>query len=516
MCPRVREIPTAFQPNIRYNSRTAPEMSDGVQQPRARILCVDDTEAQRYAVSRILRKAGFEVLETSTGEQALEMMSSRPDLVVLDVNLPDISGLDVCRIIKSREASARTPVLQVSATHVNTRARVEGLEGGADAYLVQPIDAAELIATIHALLRMKQAEEALWESQQQYRAFFEANPLSCLVFDVSDLKILAVNEAAIQEYGYSREQFTTMTLREIVAPDDLALFDKLLPPTSPQPRPGRVWKHRTRSGGVIDVEMICAALRLNERNAQLAIIQNVTDKLNRQAAEQQKIIQRLLLDRTLHVQEDERRRIARELHDEAGQLLTSLLVGLRSLSDARNLNLAKKQAKAMRGIASNAIAELSRLARGLHSSVLDDLGLEAAIRRYLDEFSVTHKIACKLDFESSALPAFNPLALDNDAQLNIYRIIQEALTNVARHSRASRVLINFKKDVSDLLITITDNGRGLSETERQSHKSRRLGIEGMRERAAILGGDLQIVSKPRHGLKVLVRVPVRTRYREVS
>jgi PAS domain S-box-containing protein len=479
-------------------------MLDTVQKSRGRILCVDDTEAQRYAVSRILRNAGFDVVEASTGEQALEMMGSSPDLVVLDVNLPDISGLDVCRIIKSRETSARTPVLQVSATHVNTRARVEGLEGGADAYLIQPVDAEELTATIHALLRVKQAEEALWESQQQYRSFFEATPLSCLVFDVSDLKILAVNEAAIHEYGYSRERFTGMTLREIVAPEDLPLFDKLLPPTSAPLRPGRTWKHRTRNAGFIDVEMTWAALRLNERNARLVIIQNVTEKLSRQAAAQEKIVQRLLLDRTLHVQEDERLRIARELHDEAGQLLTSLLVGLRSLSDASSLRVAKKQAKALREIASKAIAELSRLARGLHSSVLDDLGLETAIRRYLDEFSATHKIASSLDFESGA-----PLALSNDAQLNIYRIVQEALTNVARHAQASSVQINFRKEESDLLITIADNGKGLSQTERQAGRSRHLGIESMRERAAILGGDLQIVSEPQQGLKVFVRVPLR-------
>jgi signal transduction histidine kinase len=249
--------------------------------------------------------------------------------------------------------------------------------------------------------------------------------------------------------------------------------------------------------------MTWAALRLNERNAQLVILQNVSERLSREAAEQEKIVQRLLLDRTLHVQEDERRRIARELHDEAGQLLTSLLVGLRSLSDARQLSAAKKQAKAMREIASKAIAELSRLARGLHSSVLDDLGLEEAIRRYLDDFSATHKIPSTLDFDSDA-----PLSLSNHAQLNIYRIVQEALTNVARHSQATRVQIDFKKDQRDLLITIRDNGRGFSQSESQAARSRHLGIESMRERAVILGGDLQVVSEPQHGLGVLVRVPL--------
>lgn len=479
-------------------------MSEAMEKTAGRILCVDDTEAQRYAVSRILRNAGFNVLEASSGYQALQMMESRPDLVVLDVNLPDISGLDVCRRIKSNEITARTPVLQVSATLVNTQARVEGLEGGADAYLVQPIDAEELAATIRALLRVKHAEDALWESQQQYRSFFEANPLSCLVFDVSDLKILAVNEAAIREYGYSREKFTRMTLREIIAPNDLPLFDKVLPPTSIASRRGRIWKHKTRNAGLIDVEMTWAPLRMNERNAQLVIMQNVTEKLNRQAAEQQKLVQRLLLDRTLHIQEEERRRIARELHDEAGQLLTSLLVGLRSLSDSRTLALAKKQAQGMREIASRAIDELSRLAQGLHASVLDDLGLEAAIRRHLDDFAATHKIICALDFDDDSASTLN-----EHAQLNIYRIVQEALTNIARHSQASRVKVQFKKDETDLVIVIADNGRGLPTSDQQTVHARRLGIENMRERAAILAGNLQINSEPQKGLELIVRVPLR-------
>ena len=173
-------------------------MSDATEKIEGTILCADDTEAQRYAVSRVLRRAGFRVIEARTGREALELSCSGPDLIVLDVNLPDINGIEVCRQIKSNESTSRTPVLQVSATLVSTEARVAGLEGGADAYLVQPIDPDELTATIRALLRIRRADEALWQSQMQYRSFFEANPLPCFVFDSHDLAILAVNTAAVQ------------------------------------------------------------------------------------------------------------------------------------------------------------------------------------------------------------------------------------------------------------------------------------------------------------------------------
>jgi len=115
-------------------------MSPPTPKPEGTILYVDDTEAQRYAVSRVLRNAGFHVLEARTGQQALDMSNPSPDVIILDVNLPDISGIEVCKRLKAGESTARTPIMQVSATAVSTEARVAGLEGGADAYLTQPIE----------------------------------------------------------------------------------------------------------------------------------------------------------------------------------------------------------------------------------------------------------------------------------------------------------------------------------------------------------------------------------------
>ena len=477
-------------------------MSETAPKPEATILYADDTEAQRYAVSRVLRRAGFDVVEAGTGRQALEMMSANPDLVVLDVNLPDISGLEVCRRLKSTEATSRTPVLQVSATFVNTEARVAGLEGGADAYLVQPIAPEELIATIRALLRVRRAEEQLWESQQQYRLFFESNPLACWVFDFSDLRILAVNAAAVEQYGYSREDFMSLTLRDIPAPEELQSVLELLPKNGLPTAPSRIWKHRTRSGKLVQVEMIVAPLRLNNREAGLAIVRDMTVKLELQAAEQKEELRRLLLERVLQIQESERQRIARELHDEAGQLLTSLLVGLRTLSDVRRLADAKAQAKRLRQIASNAINEIGRLARGLHSTILDDLGLETAIRRYTDEFSQAHGISVDVDFGDAEFSAFA-----NHEQNNLYRIVQEALTNVARHARAHKVGITFSANQSRLCVKIQDDGRGFSLDA--ATDSSHLGIEGMRQRAMMIGGTLDVTTEARGGVTVNLLVPLR-------
>ncbi len=476
-------------------------MTEPAENWESTILYADDTEAQRYAVSRVLRKAGFRVLEAHTGRQALEMGASSPDLVILDVNLPDISGLEVCRRMKTEQATARTPILQVSATSVSTEARVAGLEGGADAYLTQPIEPQELIATVRALLRVRIADEQLWKSQLQYRAFFEANPLPCCVFDTADLTILTVNAAAIQHYEYTREEFTAMTLRDLLVPGEQAAFLKALSEANSSKSSLRTWKHTTKDGRTIDVEMIWAPLELNGKNVRLAIVQDITEKLALQAAQHQEEVRRLLLERALQVQEDERRRIARELHDEAGQLMTSLLVGLRTLNDVRKLADAKQQAKRLREIASNAINELGRLARGLHSSVLDDLGIETALRRFVDEFAKTQGIRVNLEM-AAQFSGFN-----RDEQINLVRIVQEALTNVARHAHAQNVQITFKSSPAELEVTVRDDGRGFSSLA--SGPNRHLGVEGMRQRAASLGGTLQITSPADGGAEVRLQIPHR-------
>ena len=127
----------------------------------ALILNVDDDEASRYAKSRILRAAGFQVVEAGTGTDALRLVHERsPGLVLLDVKLPDISGREVCARLKSDAATSQVLVLQTSASHIDMRNRVASLDAGADGYLVEPIEPEELVAIVRSLMRLREAESA--------------------------------------------------------------------------------------------------------------------------------------------------------------------------------------------------------------------------------------------------------------------------------------------------------------------------------------------------------------------
>ena len=148
-----------------------------MNQPReSKILLVNDDEIGRYAIGRVLRQAGFEVIEAATGGEGLELLSTRPDLVLLDVNLPDISGFEISRRIKSDPETAHIPVLHVSATFIDAESQVRGLESGADGYLTYPLEPPVLIATVRAHLRLREAEverQRLVEELRQLNAELE-------------------------------------------------------------------------------------------------------------------------------------------------------------------------------------------------------------------------------------------------------------------------------------------------------------------------------------------------------
>ena len=140
------------------------------------LLIVDDDPASRYATVRQLRSAGFRAREASTGNEALEAIDDTISAMVLDVHLPDIDGFELCRIVHSRPATARLPILHLSAAFVTDEDKVRGLDSGADAYLTRPVEPAVLVATVQALVRTRVAEQAMRSSEIKFRAIYSQAP----------------------------------------------------------------------------------------------------------------------------------------------------------------------------------------------------------------------------------------------------------------------------------------------------------------------------------------------------
>jgi len=380
----------------------------------SKILTVDDNDAMRYSLVRSLKDAGYNVIEARTGKEALAMAADAPDLITLDVNLPDMSGFQVCRQLKSDPQTSSIPILHVSSTFVDPEYRVRGLDGGADAYLSEPIDRAELVATIGALLRLKTAENRV----RQQAAEAEA----------------------------ARKDLATL---------NASLEDKI-----------------------------------TERTAELKVANEGLRELSA---------------RLLKMRDEERRRLARELHDSVGQLLAAITMNLDLIGrESSKLSPFSVQALTDNGTMVREVMQSIRtISHLLHPPLLDEAGLPSALQWYVDEFSKRSGIKVHLDCEDSLE------RLPSEMETAIFRIVQECLGNVHRHSESQTASIRLEIAGDRAYVEVSDRGKGIPPDLQEKLKSRGhlgVGLRGIRERIAQFGGELQIQSNE-EGTVVSATIP---------
>jgi signal transduction histidine kinase len=211
-----------------------------------------------------------------------------------------------------------------------------------------------------------------------------------------------------------------------------------------------------------------------------------------------------LLRRLVTAQEEERRRISRELHDQTGQHLTALLLGLKTLNKQSGNGSASlhKWLLQLQNLTERLVDEAHHLAWELRPAALDDLGLETALANYVEKWSERSSIS--LDFHSG----LSKLRLPTPIETAVFRIVQEALTNVLKHAQADRVSVMLEYRNDELLVIVEDNGRGFQPEAPMTEKERDgLGLVGIRERVALVGGTLNIESEPGSGTTLVIRIP---------
>lgn len=210
-----------------------------------------------------------------------------------------------------------------------------------------------------------------------------------------------------------------------------------------------------------------------------------------------------LLNKVVAAQEEERRRISRELHDETGQSLTSLLLQLKVLERTDDIETTRQRVRELRDLTAQTLEEVRRLSLDLRPAALDDLGLVAALEWYVSEYS--RKVGIKTDFQAEDLDG---VRLPREAEATVYRVVQEALSNIARHSRATRVWVEIRREAELLRVSVRDNGQGFNLEETLQSTSRGLGLLGMQERMELIGGTLRLTSHPGEGTRVYAQVNV--------
>ncbi|MDF2440344.1 MAG: two-component system, chemotaxis family, CheB/CheR fusion protein [Abditibacteriota bacterium] len=274
---------------------------------------------------------------------------------------------------------------------------------------------------------------------------------------------------------------------------------------------GEEMKFPLIDGTMLQLSVSAAPLRdaSGEIIAAITTLQDIRDLKQAEQVRQQ------LLQRLVTAQEEERRRISRELHDQMGQQLTALLMGLTSVSEMEKVATSEEAStrlKNLHSVTTQLMSQMHRLAWELRPATLDNLGLEATLEQFAEEWSQSTEI--KVDFICRGLTKGQRLPAHLETTL--YRIVQEALTNVQRHAGPSRVSVLIERDKDSIVAIVEDNGHGFAPNERQKLMARdpaanRLGLVGMQERIDLVGGTLTIESIPGAGTTIYARVPMERR-----
>jgi signal transduction histidine kinase len=256
-------------------------------------------------------------------------------------------------------------------------------------------------------------------------------------------------------------------------------------------------------GTEFPIEASISHVRSGDQELLTVILRDITDRAKAERALRRAHDELRELSQAMHeVRESERTRIARELHDELGQALTALkmdvdLLGSSIPGDRSDL---VERTDAMRGLLDSTVATTRRISADLRPLVLDDLGLGAAAEWLAQSFSQRTQIPCDLQVDSSCAQLGEPHASA------LFRIMQESLTNVAKHARAHRVAVRLERSGDDAVLTVSDDGVGMDPAARPN--SRSFGLRGIGERVMLLGGEVQIASRPQTGTTIVARIPL--------
>jgi len=372
------------------------------------LLVIDDRADNRIVLQSVIEEflPDCKVLTVPNAKQGLETLrTTAVEAALIDLQMQDIDGIELCRKLKENSVTARIPVALITSHSVGHDTRAKGLEAGADDFISRPINNLELIARIRVLLRIKRSEDAL---------------------------------------------------RRVNA----------------------------------DLEQRVAA----------------------RTKDLQKSVERLetLSRKVLMAQEEERARVSRELHDELGQILAAARYELSYLQKTQEDSLESSRLDFTNTVnmIERAAGELRRVCQGLRPPLIDTLGLEPSIETLMNEFAERTDIKIKTDIQLDEIEE----KISSDIALCTYRILQESLNNIVRHSKASRVFVSVYVEAGDLHLCVRDNGKGFDLSGIDSTKG--CGISGMRERAWLVNGELAIIAAPLAGARVTLRVPLKTSFEE--
>lgn len=457
-----------------------------------RLLIVDDDPSIRGLVRKVLKREGHAVDEADGVADALHCLkSSEIDVALIDLEMPEHNGLELLDAIRA-ESLTTVPVLLTGTTDVG--AAVSGMKRGAFDYVAKPVNLDSLRWTVsravgaaHAHRRGKMLERIA----SDWTATFDACPELLMVIDAEG-RILRANASVARLVQLPAEDLIGRGVTNLF-PEDLG--QAIMASRTATGEPGAAVKLFDAALGahfLLNVNPI----RTDGTAPGLIVVAHDVSEFVAMQAESARLFRRLIT-----AEDDERARMARELHDGIGQSLVSISMGLSIVTQFPDAEGSRRRVEELSRLAVECLDECRRMAHGFHPAALGDHGLSAALTRLTQTFTSLHGIQAEL-----ILPGGPVDRLPNDVASSLYRIVQEALANVAKHSRAKTVDILLEAADRIIHVSISDDGVGFTAAATDPAEDG-IGLCAMRDRALMFGGSFTVHSTPGQGTTIEVRVP---------
>jgi PAS domain S-box-containing protein len=350
-----------------------------------------------------------------------------------------------------------------------------------------------IIGAMNDITLEKEAEKELKRSEHQYRLLYEQSPLPMYIFNKDTFKFISVNEALIDLFGYSEAEFLEMTIFELFLEDEQKqIRDEASKNLKHSHSSFEVWRQKTKGGATLYCEISGSDIYYKGNQQRLVLTLDIT--------EQRKADERAI-KAIVEGEERERHRIANELHDGLGQYLSAANMHLNTVySDSEIFpDEIDRPFKTGLQMLEHAISETRSISHNLLPKAIQDYGLKMAVESLVNEIQSTQTMSVHL------FQKYDDEIFPGNIQINIFRIIQEALNNALKHSGGSTININLVYSDSELICTVEDDGSGF-DTENVTNEG--LGLQSMKTRVAAMSGNLDIESKENRGTLITAIVPI--------
>lgn len=481
-----------------------------------RLLIVEDDLVDRMACRRALAADSdhvFEVFEADTGQDGLALAAAqRPDGILLDYHLPDVTGLEFLTRLASDAGTAAIPVMMLTGADSATVA-AESMRRGARDYLVKDVEGrylGVLSTAVQRMLREQRLENDKRQIEAKFRTLVEQIQAITYIAALDGQGALLYISPQIRMLGYAPAEWlgTPDLHARQMHPDDRALALEAINRSRCAGTPLRSeYRLLTRSGETLwfrDEAEVVTDDAGRHLFMQGILVDITRSKLAEQALLSTQVELRKLAAHQEAIKEGERKRIAQEVHDELGGLLTginayiSVAIERAALAGAQPDPLLIDAAR----LAKEGLATVRKVITDLRPSVLDQLGVWAALEWYAEQVGQRAGLDCTCSIDTALLA----LELDPERSTMLFRIVQEALTNVVRHAEAARVRVTVACQDGRLLVQVQDDGKGIDPARMNNKQS--WGIRGMLERARHFHGEISITGNPGHGTTLSLALPL--------